>query len=179
MCLVKPAWVSLRRTLGPLKFAVLKVMLFFVPLGKITISWGRGSTFCWTHRAELHQLSCNSCTGTRYVSITLLVNFVLRCAFFSVVFELATLTCVCLVLRIIIPTPLMLGFTFSPGMRRFFCQMHRVDSGVVHSAARPFNVWELHIYLEPQTTIYNWLFQLDDSQSLHRKWLFHQTSIYL
>ena len=33
-------------------------------------------------------------------------------------------------------------------------------------------------YLEPQTTIYKWLFQLDDSQSLHRKWLFHQTSIY-
>ena len=25
--------------------------------------------------------------------------------------------------------------------------------------------------LEPQTTIYKWLFQLDDSQSLHRKWL--------
>ncbi len=25
---------------------------------------------------------------------------------------------------------------------------------------------------------YKWLFQLDDSQSLHRKWLFHQTSIY-
>ena len=34
------------------------------------------------------------------------------------------------------------------------------------------------IYLEPQTTIYKWLFQLDDSQSLNRKWLFHQTSIY-
>ena len=32
-------------------------------------------------------------------------------------------------------------------------------------------------HLEPQTTIYKWLFQLDDSQSLHRKWLFHQTSI--
>ena len=32
-------------------------------------------------------------------------------------------------------------------------------------------------YLEPQTTIYKWLFQLDDSQSLHKKWLFHQTSI--
>ena len=36
----------------------------------------------------------------------------------------------------------------------------------------------IYIYLEPQTTIYKWLFQLDDSQSLHRKWLFHQTSIY-
>ena len=34
------------------------------------------------------------------------------------------------------------------------------------------------LYLEPQTTIYKWLFQLDDSQSLHRKWLFHQTSIH-
>ena len=33
-------------------------------------------------------------------------------------------------------------------------------------------------YLEPQTTIYKWLFRLDDSQSLHRGWLFHQTSIY-
>ena len=27
------------------------------------------------------------------------------------------------------------------------------------------------MYLEPQITIYKWLFQLDDSQSLHRKWL--------
>ena len=35
-----------------------------------------------------------------------------------------------------------------------------------------------HTYLEPQTTIYKWLFQLDDSQSLHGKWLFHQTSIF-
>ena len=34
-------------------------------------------------------------------------------------------------------------------------------------------------YLEPQTTMYKWLFQLDDSQSLHRKWLFHKTSIFL
>ena len=33
-------------------------------------------------------------------------------------------------------------------------------------------------FLEPQTTIYKWLFQLDDSQSLYRKLLFHQTSIY-
>ena len=32
-------------------------------------------------------------------------------------------------------------------------------------------------YLEPQTTIYKWLFQWDDSKSLCRKWLFHQTSI--
>ena len=31
--------------------------------------------------------------------------------------------------------------------------------------------------LEPETSIYKWLFQLDDSKSLHRKWLFHQTSI--
>ena len=34
------------------------------------------------------------------------------------------------------------------------------------------------MYLEPQTTIYKWLFQLDDSKYLYRKWLFHQTSIY-
>ena len=36
----------------------------------------------------------------------------------------------------------------------------------------------MEYYLEPQTTVYKWLFQLDDSKSLHRKWLFHQTSIY-
>ena len=30
--------------------------------------------------------------------------------------------------------------------------------------------------LEPQTTICKWMFQLDDSKSLHKKWLFHQTS---
>jgi len=33
-------------------------------------------------------------------------------------------------------------------------------------------------HLEPQTTIYKWMFQLDDSKSLHKKWLFHQTTIY-
>ena len=32
--------------------------------------------------------------------------------------------------------------------------------------------------IKPQTTIYTWLFQLDDSKSWYRKWLFHQTSIY-
>ena len=32
--------------------------------------------------------------------------------------------------------------------------------------------------LEPQTTIYKWMFQLDDSKSWHKKLLFHQTSIY-
>ena len=36
----------------------------------------------------------------------------------------------------------------------------------------------LSYHLEPQTTIYEWLLQLDDSKSLYRKWLFHQTSIY-
>ena len=29
----------------------------------------------------------------------------------------------------------------------------------------------IYMYLEPQTTIYKWLFQLDDSKSLCRKWL--------
>ena len=29
----------------------------------------------------------------------------------------------------------------------------------------------------PETSIYNGLFQLDDSKSLHRKWWFHQTSV--
>ena len=38
--------------------------------------------------------------------------------------------------------------------------------------------WTNDSILEPQTTIYKWLFQLDDSKSLYRKWLFHQTSIY-
>ena len=33
------------------------------------------------------------------------------------------------------------------------------------------------LYLELQTTSFLWLFQLDDSQSLHKKWLFHQTFI--
>ena len=39
---------------------------------------------------------------------------------------------------------------------------------------------KVHQYyiLEPQTTIYKWLFQWDDSKSWYRKWLFHQTSIY-
>ena len=32
-------------------------------------------------------------------------------------------------------------------------------------------------YLELQTTSFLWLFQLDDSKSLHKKWVFHQTSI--
>ena len=36
----------------------------------------------------------------------------------------------------------------------------------------------IYVYLEPQTTIYKWLFQLDNSKYLYRKWLFHQTSIY-
>jgi len=38
--------------------------------------------------------------------------------------------------------------------------------------------WTKIHYLEPETTIYTRLFQLDDSKSLYRKWLFHQTSIY-
>ena len=33
------------------------------------------------------------------------------------------------------------------------------------------------MHLEVQTTSFLWLFQLDDSKSLHKKWLFHQTSI--
>ena len=55
---------------------------------------------------------------------------------------------------------------------------------VQYSLIRPYFIggwnmlWGGLISLEPQTTIYKWLFQLDDSQSLHRKWLFHQTSIY-
>ena len=29
----------------------------------------------------------------------------------------------------------------------------------------------IHLYLEPETTIHKWLFQLDHFKSLHRKWL--------
>ena len=36
----------------------------------------------------------------------------------------------------------------------------------------------IYIYLELQTTNSLWLFQLEDSKSLHGKWLFHQTSMY-
>ena len=32
-------------------------------------------------------------------------------------------------------------------------------------------------YLEPETCIYKWLFQLDDSNSLNQRWLFHLTSL--
>ena len=34
-----------------------------------------------------------------------------------------------------------------------------------------YDVLKNNIHLEPQTTIYKWLFQLDDSKSLYRKWL--------
>ena len=36
----------------------------------------------------------------------------------------------------------------------------------------------VYLLLEPETSTLKWLFQLDDSKSLHRKLLFHQTSIY-
>ena len=43
------------------------------------------------------------------------------------------------------------------------------------------NNWNLllifSIYLELETSNYKWLFQLDDSKSLPKTWLFHQTSI--
>ena len=32
------------------------------------------------------------------------------------------------------------------------------------------------MYLEPETSIKKWLFPLDESKSLHEKWLFHQTT---
>ena len=37
--------------------------------------------------------------------------------------------------------------------------------------------WLLLTYLEPEISTLKWLFQLDDSKSLHEEWLFHQTSI--
>ena len=38
-----------------------------------------------------------------------------------------------------------------------------------HQLEGPFS----NMYLEPATSVYKWLFQLDDSKSLHKKWLFH------
>ena len=31
----------------------------------------------------------------------------------------------------------------------------------------------IYIRLEPETSVYKWLFQLDDSKPLHKKWWFH------
>ena len=42
---------------------------------------------------------------------------------------------------------------------------------LVFAMTGPENQTSLKKHLEPQTTICKWLFQLDDSQSLHRKWL--------
>ena len=42
--------------------------------------------------------------------------------------------------------------------------------------SRHIQIFETRKYLEPQTAIYKSLFQLDDSESLHEKWLIHQTS---
>ena len=33
--------------------------------------------------------------------------------------------------------------------------------------------WYIYIRLEPETFVYKWLFQLDDSKPLHKKWWFH------
>ena len=38
-------------------------------------------------------------------------------------------------------------------------------------------IWDS--YLEPETSTLKWLFQLDDSKSLHEKWLFGVPGIYL
>ena len=52
----------------------------------------------------------------------------------------------------------------------------RIVSRLSHGRSR---IHQHHTFLEPQgQPFYKWLVQLDDSQSLHRKWLFHQTSIY-
>ena len=55
------------------------------------------------------------------------------------------------------------------------CTKRRLRTGDVCCFSVDFWIYNC---LEPQTAIYKWLFQLDDSQSLHRKWLFHQTSIF-
>ena len=35
------------------------------------------------------------------------------------------------------------------------------------------NMWD-DLFLEPETSVYKWLFRLDDLKSLHEEWLFHQ-----
>ena len=62
-------------------------------------------------------------------------------------------------------------FFFEKTGEKFILVMHKG-----HGIDDQENPLSLKDNLEPQTTIYKWLFQLDDSKSLHRKWLFHQTS---
>ena len=54
-------------------------------------------------------------------------------------------------------------------------ELHQTQVSGWPSCCFSVDFW-IYNCLEPQTAIYKWLFQLDDSQSLHRKWLFHQTS---
>ena len=58
---------------------------------------------------------------------------------------------------------------------RVKCGIGRPGEGIPFrgSHVSPERLWSTW---KPQTTIYKWLFQLDDFKPLHRKWLFHQTS---
>ena len=63
--------------------------------------------------------------------------------------------------------------------RQQLASVHQVhwEMKKIHHEKR--HVENHRLLLEPQTTIYKLLFQLDDSKSLYRKRLFHQTSIYI
>ena len=58
---------------------------------------------------------------------------------------------------------------------RVKCGIGRPGEGIPFcgSHVSPERLWSTW---KPQTTMYKWLFQLDDFKPLHRKWLFHQTS---
>ena len=60
-----------------------------------------------------------------------------------------------------VPLSLMRQHAFEMAGWKLFCSIHK-------------NVVYIYIYMGPQTTIYKWLFQLYDSKSVHRTWLFHQ-----
>ena len=62
--------------------------------------------------------------------------------------------------------------------KRFLKDSPNIANGTIQMEVSSTPSSKLYGYLEPPTTIYKWLFQLDDSQSLHRKWLFHQISIF-
>jgi len=55
----------------------------------------------------------------------------------------------------------------------------------VSFASKKFILWNItpqvltrhDIHMEPETSISNWLIRLDDCKSLHRRWLFDETSM--
>ena len=57
-----------------------------------------------------------------------------------------------------------------------FSTIFRPDAGTLDDNRACFCVTWLFLKIF-ETSIYKWLLQLDDYKSLHRKWLFDQTSI--